>query len=250
MERALRLATKEALEKEYESQVGDLEMLTVGERVTLNKEIEGVTKLITADKIQDFTENNITRTASFINGQSDKLLLYFPVDKWGLPKSITSEKPFTLLSEETDLSMLIEFSEGRLPIKLSQIDWVQNLGETLKISWMISLITIPVLLIVHYLLSKGGLKIRATAKLLVTLGTVAIGLGGVLVFLNRNLTRGVYFWKQATQILAGAIIPPIISEIIKLWLGIGFGLLFLGLIIIGIVTLSKKRKGNIGRSLI
>lgn len=240
-QRALRMVLKDSLESEFSNQGLDINNLTVGERKILNKQISEITDLITTDKIQDFTEKNIVHVLSYINGQSEKLTLYIPIEKWGFPISPTDEETLTLLNENTDVEKLIE-TDKKFPVTKQQVRRLHNIQKEIYQAWEMTIIAFLAFLIIRFSLGKKSLKARSLGKLLIMLGGSTLATSAISKIAGENIINNVSRYKHPVQILLGAIATPIVAEIVKLWLFVGAGMIVLGIIIIFVSNKFKKDK--------
>lgn len=242
-EKALKLTIKNTLRKQYEEESDiELEELTVGERARIDKEIEKITDIITSERLQDFAENNIVQILSFVNGKKEKLVLYLPFKQWGLPREIKSQEPFVLFSEETDVEKLIDTVLAEPQKTKGQLSTVQDIGEIIKIIWPISAGVIFVLLLIHYLLNTGPKKVKATASLLIKIGILTTGLSLLLKAVGDSLAKGSSYWRESAQIFVGAVLPPLISGVVKMWFLISLVLVFSGIAILVVNRVAEKRR--------
>lgn len=242
VERGLREAFRYTVITQLPNQSINVEKLTVGERKEIERQISETASVITADKIQDATENNIVKILGFINGKNPKLTLYLPLRKWGLPLSLDADQ-LELFSENSDVEEIID--AGILPVKKEQIDKFFYYSTGLHNVWWIMLALLVILIVLHYFLSTSPSKTRSVAKLLIFSGGVGLGFSAVLNTLSKQLLASLPYFRGFVQILIAALLPPLTSEIIKLWIIISSTATMIGFVTISVNYLYFKRKENI-----
>jgi len=238
--RALRLTFKNLLREVYIKEEGVvLEELTVGERSQIEKDINKISNVITEATLKDFLESNILKVLSFVNGEEEQLLLYLPIKKWGFPDEFVNEEPMSFFSENTQIESIL-VSYGYDTGMLEDIKYYRSRVEP---AWIVNLGILLVLITFHHLLETGENKISKTGLFLIKVGVLYVGLCLFAKVMADYLDRGIYYWKEPLQILASAMLPPFIEDILKLWIvvcvtSIVFGIV---LLVINYGRLSRKK---------
>jgi hypothetical protein len=196
----------------------------------LENEILELTSAVEENEIQDLIETNIYRFFAYMNGETGDIILYFPIHTWGLPDLITSQEPFSVLSEKTSLETLMGLESAR--DAREQLSQVREYIKLLRIVWFIPLILSILLLLIHYLLSISPQKIKPTAWVLIISGIYTLLMCGTAYvgsneFVNRTASYG-----EPVLLMMGAIIPYLFILIINLWGKIAGGLIFTGVLIL------------------
>lgn len=162
---------------------------------------------LTADFFKDLVETNFTRLEGFLVGKETNLYLYAPVGKSGLPKQLFQKPPLSLLSEKTDLIVLLNTLSGN-PDSGNQL-WktvllIKQIISYLPLAWFIALLLSGLLLVLHFWLGKT-LKDRlwGSGVLLVISGITAIIIGKLSSLLAPELLPSI------------KIIPPFLLPVIK-----------------------------------
>ncbi len=227
--KALKVSLRQQLRKNYEEETGvGLESLTVRERSRLEEEINKITNIITTERLQDFSENNIVQILAFVNGQEEKLYLYLPLSKWELPSIYLQRIPPNLFTERTEVNELIDNLGGDVGNTKELLANIGGLGLIVNKIWIYLTVAIFVLLFLYYLLGSILERVKSLGILLIKISIFSLALSGFLKVISNYFASGSFYWREATQIFVGAIAPTIISDIIKLWLIISTGVLLVG----------------------
>ena len=231
--KALKLTLQSNLRQRAEEASGKkLKDFTVGERSILEKQIGLIVDKVTTERVQDITENNIVAFTSYINGVEEGMYLYLPFNSWDLPSQFFPEDELVNFSERTDVDFLLnKYADGSKDIKNMTLV-LKGLGDTIYKVWMGVGVAILVFVFIHFLLSKGFLKIKSTAYLFIKMGMVTTGISLMIKVVGDNLTKGSAYWREAQQIFIGGVVIPVVDQIVTLWLIMSVGLIVFGVIII------------------
>jgi len=222
-----------------ELQAAGLDKLPIEQQQMLENEILQLTSVVEENEVQDLVETNIYRFFAYMNGEVEDLILYFPVHNWGLPDLITSQEPFSILSENTTLETVMSL-EGARDAR-AQLSQAREYIKLLRIVWFIPLILSILLLLIHYLLSISPQRIKPTAWILIISGIYTLLMCGTAYvgsneFVNRTASYG-----EPVLLMMGAIIPYLFILIINLWAKIAGGLIFTGVLILIVQFIVTKR---------
>jgi hypothetical protein len=235
IQRAIRAAIKEQYEEELKKEGRELESLTVNERAYFEQQVDAVTEKISQKRIKDFSETNIERVFAYYRGQSPDLLLYFPLEEWGV-ESVGDDLSF--LSEETNVDQLIQTDTDK-----QRYRQIHNFDERVRMAWYASVSIIAFLVLLHYLLSDAKSKVISQGKLLVISGVIIFVLGQSLKLVGLRLERSLPYMRKSLQLFAGSVGPALISEITTLWFAVASLLFLVGIAAISIKSyLEKKRQ--------
>jgi hypothetical protein len=238
---ALRYATQNQIEKEIAEQGIDIEKLSVGERQLLEQQAAEITKIITVERLQEFTESNIQMVADFLNGRNEKLLLYMPLEEWGIQENTSDPNGVKLFSRQTDVENLLIENPNTIITK-ARLNLFYNVANKLQGFWFTTAIVIFVLLIINFTLSSKEFKLQSTANIFLVSGGVVIVLSMLLKYIGENLVRSSPYIRDPSKIIIGALIPTFVNEITKLWVAMGLGLFLSGLLIHLIITIISRRR--------
>lgn len=240
---ALRYAIQSQIEKEIADQGIDIEKLTVGERQFLEKQAEEITKVVTIERLQEFSETNIQLVVDFLNGKSEKLLLYVPLEEWGIQENIDDPNGERLFSEQTDVESLLAENSNAL-ITNNRLHLLHNIANKIKSVWFSAAFAIFILLIINFILSSKEFRLLSTAKIFLTSGGIVIVASMLLKYIGENLVRSSPYIRDPSKIIFGALVPTFVNEVTKLWVVMGLGLFLIGLFIHLLITIISRRKKN------
>jgi len=238
---ALRYALQNQIEKEIADQGIDIEKLTVGERQLLEKQSEEIAKIATIERLQEFSETNIQQVTDFLNGKSEKLFLYVPLEEWGIYENIDGPSEEGLFSEQTDVESLLAENPNSLIIK-NRLHLLHNIANKIKNMWFSAAFAIFALLIINFVLSSKEFRLQSTANIFLTSGGIVIVISMLLKYIGENLIRSSPYIRDPSKIIFGALVPTFVNEITKLWVIMGLGLSLTGLLFHLMITVISRRK--------
>lgn len=182
-----------------------------------------VSSLITADNIKVFLEENIVNITQFLNGTTQELLVYLPLER--LPPQLT--RTINLESNEVPIEELTTLLGNSQALNQVPLGLLSDLGLYLTIAWLIIITILVSLTALIYKLVKGGQRLTfpgLTFALSGLLTLVVVAFGSVVrKEMAKDLLQG-----EPAEILLGTIAPPALSQILQLWMYIGAGFLFFG----------------------
>lgn len=218
-----------------------LDKLPIEQQQRLENEILELTSAVEENEVQDLIETNIYRLFAYMNGETGDIILYFPIHNWGLPDLITSQEPFSILSEKTSLETVMGL-EGARDAR-EQLSEVREYIKLLRIVWFIPLILSILLLLIHYLLSISPQRIKPTAWILIISGIYTLLMCGTAYVGSNEFVNRMASYGEPVLLMMGAIIPYLFILIINLWAKIAGGLIFIGVLIL-IVQLVVTKRGE------
>lgn len=241
LEQEIKNEVKSSVEKEFEKDTLGPADLPFDQRERLKEQIYKVIDSLESKDVQEAVETNITRFYSFLNGESNTIFLYLPVQRWGLPKEVTANTPLSQFSEETDIYTLISSEEEKqkLSSTLQQVQYYVGLSRE---AWFLSIIIALMLLSIHFLMSRSPGKFKPTSKLMFITGLLTMINSGLMYVSSNQIESKLSTTNELARIITGSIIPLIIQDIARLWLYIGIGLAVPGLLIFLISHFAPKRK--------
>jgi len=197
-------------------------------------DITVLTDLITTENTTDFVNKNLFNLISFVNGNVSDLNVYVPINKIPkdiLPNSITETKEEMTL-EELGNRFNIAGLEN-LPLKeISQI------GLYDYYILMIATAILGSLFILILLLVGAGSRLVAPAITFILSGLITILFVLGATDLNKYIVQNFTGSVSINKTLALTIIPPILTDIIRIWMWLGIGLIVFG------VTLFFVKRGT------
>jgi hypothetical protein len=225
MEQALKIAARDGLRENLKKEGINLENLTTGQRAIIEKEMDVLLNPITKENIQEFSEANINNILNFVNGKSERLIIYLPLKKWGIPSAQSTQLPEYLTNENLDLIELID--QGNLNMSKTTISSIKNSGVKIRIWWLISIISLSLTLFLHYVLGGKDKKLESTLSFMFYGGIITLFGAWILNVVARTVGEGLEAKRKAMEIFIGTIVPAILSETIKLWLIFGIATMLL-----------------------
>lgn len=222
-----------------ELRAAGLDKLPIQQQQILEDQITGLTSAIEEKEVQDLAETNIHRFYSYINGETNEIVLYFPVHTWGLPDLITSQEPYSLLTENTPLEtvMGVENAENAKVNLLQTREYV----KIIKVVWFIPLVLSILLLLVNYLLSDSPGRLKSTAWLIVVSGIYTLLMSGTAYVGSNEFVDQTVSYGEPILLIMGTIIPFLFLLIINLWAKIAGVMIFTGVIILIVQLAITKR---------
>src|SRR3989344_502354 len=171
--------------------------------------LEEVVKIITPEFAESIVERNLKEIANFVDGKSDDIVLYFPLQK----------------PETFSLSNL-----GGDRVK-SQMKQARNTSSYLLLVWAIILFLLISLLFMHYKLG-GNKKLKGTGILLIICGSIFTILATLAMFFLRHTAEDLIKpGKEPAQNLLGILASSVLPEITQTWLTVAVALLTTGVVL-------------------
>jgi len=235
---------KESLEKDYEDNYESLTNLTVGQRKILDREIKKVTDIITQEIVKDFSEVNIRRSLYFINGKNNTLFVYFPADKWGVPEEIIDSEIKDKLTENTDISVFLK-NDDQLPVSSEQIKSLYNYRQNIFSIWIASVLLLPFLFLLHYLLAQKYNKAASIGKTILSLGLINLFLSFIIKTISQNILDRLSYLIDPPHLLLGAYLTPVMVNVGTVLLYFSGFIFITGVLILSFDSMLKKRAENI-----
>jgi len=226
-----------------ELKAAGLNELPIEQQKLLEAEIMELTSAVEADKVQDLVEKNIYRFYSYMNGEAVDIILYFPLQTWGLPELITSQEPYSRLSENTPLDSVMGVES--INELYSQLSQAKEYIRLLRTVWFIPLILSALLLIFNYLLSTSPGKIKSSAWLLIVSGIYTLLMCGAAYVGSKEFVDRMATYGEPILLMMGTIVPHLIISIVYLWVKIASAMIVIGAMVLIfelVRTKSKEKK--------
>ncbi len=186
-----------------------------------------LTDIITPGNLRDFITKNLVNVLGYVDGLYPKLNFYIPVSK--IPKGLLP-KNIAYQSEEVPVSTLLtEFNVNF--ISASQIQSFSLFGKVLTYLVILIFALVGLFLLLLFILVDAGKRFTAPAAAFLITGILMLGLcqagSQAVSALSLNLLQ-----KTVTaEVIVGTIIPPLIQDIVRIWLFIGIILAAVGIIL-------------------
>lgn len=187
-------------------------------------DIAVLTDLITPENTADFVDKNLFNLLNFVNGNASDLNVYVPINR--IPKDILP-KNITEIKEEMTLDELgnrfnIAGLEN-LPLKE-----ISHIGLYDYYILMTSTVILGTLLILILLLVDVGSRLVAPAVTFILSGFVTILFVLSATDVNKYIVQNFSGSMSINKILALTIVPPVLDDLVKIWMYVGIGLILFG----------------------
>ena len=210
--------------KDFNSQAGQqLSKLPPDKRREFEKNTAFITSLekagrnITADKIQNFAETNISRLLSFLNGQTTTLFVYVPLTELGVD-SKSLQPPFSQLTAETDAKVFLGAFLKNPDQAIAALHEAQRIVGIAKTVWLGLLAATLLVLVGFWFLGQDMVgRLKGVSWLLLICGGVsaamALGVRGLVTNLLANAAN--------VPPYAVRLIPDLVNEFFSVGLIVG-----------------------------
>ena len=208
-------------------------------------------KSITSQRVQQTAEENIRRIVDYLDSKSAELVLYLPINEWGLPAQFINQTNFRNLTAQTKLSTAL----GSLGMKTDQVKQIEvSLAQIQKYLSLLTAVWLGLLAItvaigwLYFRLGLGLARIKEIGFLLTLSGvaTAVVGFGATI--LGGLMLRGSKGWPAWAQDLC----VNLITQFFALGKNMGILLALAGIFIwVGAIVfpqqgeIEKKRKKTV-----
>jgi hypothetical protein len=188
-------------------------------------DVKILTDLITPDNTKDLVNRNLANFLLFANGGAPQIIVYLPIDK--VPISLLPRNLAQIKSEMTlpDLLTKFNFQEWQnLP--------TQNLSHLGLWSSYIFFIAAAVVILVTFflaLLVEGGGTFMWLGVAFILSGSLTFFIAQAGANLQAVLGTDLVSRASVAAVLAGILIPPVVSEIVTVWQILGLILFVFGI---------------------
>ena len=241
LEKGLKISARNSLKTQLSNQGVSYDNLTTGERQIVDAEIESIISPILVNNIQDFSEKNIVRIIDYVNGKTKELIIYLPIQKWGLAKEVIDQLPNYLKSENINIQNLAT-DHPELNINVPQLQGFYNLGKKLKNYWLISLALVILLLFLNLIIVGPKNKFIKTGKVITLSGVITLFFAWVIRIASNTFGQNIAARSEAADILAGTIMSTLLTNVFILWLILAIVLIITGLALFNIKPRTSDSK--------
>lgn len=195
-----------------------------------------LTDLITPLNVKETVDRNLKNFLGFANKEKSQINVYLPIDK--IPDNLLSKSIAGLKTEMTLQELLTKFNyQDWENLNLNNIANFGQITFYLFIGVVIFLLLILTLLI---LLVESGARFVSIGVTFVLSGGLTLLVVSLASGINTIVSNELINNTSIASVIAGTVIPPVITEIVYLWRIIGFVMLLLGVVLFFI----KKPKYN------
>jgi len=192
-------------------------------------DVELLSGLISPESISGFTEENISNLLTYANGKAPQLIVYMPLSLQGIAKNAD-------ITSINDLSQRMTFDEfvreySIQDISQSDIVVISRFGMWSWIAFATSAILFILIVYLIYLLVPGGKRLVAPGILLLICGLLVLGGYFVGKSTATQLTANYLLSADIGQSLMAIIFPPLIYNLVHLWVWFGGIGTFLGVLL-------------------
>lgn len=241
LEKGFKISARNSLKAQLSNQNVSYDNLTTGERQMVDAEIESIISPISVNNIQDFSEKNIARIIDYVNGKTKDLIIYLPIQKWGLAKEVIDQLPDYLKSENINIQNLAK-DHPELNINVPQLQGFYNLGKKLKSYWLISLALVIFLLFLNLIIGGTKNKFIKTGKVITLSGVIALFFAWIIRIASNTFGQNIVARSEAADILAGTIMSTLLTNVFILWITFAIVLIITGLVLFNIKPRTSDSK--------
>ena len=239
IQKGLKTSARDSLREQFSEQGAAYGDLSVGQRQLVDEQIDKILSPINEANIRNFSEKNIVNFFDYVNGKNNRLIIYLPLDKWGLSSEAIKHLPDYLKTTNIDI---LKISEENPEVKINkdQIIAIYNLGSKIKFYWEITLVLSLFLFSIHLFLGNSQFRFIKTGRLVTGGGIVILFLAWVIKIFQNTFGQNIAVRSEATDILAGTILSALLENVYRLWIVSAVILIILGLLMFNI----KRSKIN------
>jgi hypothetical protein len=195
-----------------------------------------LTDLITPTNVKETVDKNLKNFLGFANGKESEVNVYLPIDK--IPRDLLSKSIAGLKTEMTLQELLTKFNyQDREDLRFENIANSGQMALYLLIGVSLFILLILTLL---FLLVESGERFLYMGVAFVLSGGLMFFVVSLVTSINTIISNELISSPSIAAVIAGTMIPPVITEIAHLLQIIGFAMLPLGVVLFFI----KKPKYN------
>jgi len=199
-------------------------------------DVKILTDLISSTNLEDMISKNVNNFLGYANGKASEIIVYIPVSK--IPEPLLSQN-FNAVKEQMSLPDLIkEFHVAG--ISANQIQTISHVGEWTWLLFIFATLLLALILFFLYLCVSAGKRLVAPAIALILSGLFGTAVYFLGTLIRKSWVGGLAGDSNTVNSLVGIMAPPIMEEILRIWL-----LFSAGAMILGIVLLFFKKPGYI-----
>lgn len=221
------------------NQTQNYEALTVGQRQTIDAQIETYTTFINEQNLQNFLEPNLKNILNYLGNKSPYLMFYFPINDWNLPQKTISQIPDYFKSGEINASQLIENNPKFSAQDLVILHNIKNTQSYITMALFASIVLNLILIFIYSLFYKKSKK-QGLGKMLSFIGIAVLVLGWIIFTANNIFAQGLAFKTGWGEILAGTLVTLYATPLVYI-----FTIYGLTLLIYGVILFNKKDKSKL-----
>lgn len=190
-------------------------------------EIKLITDLATTENVGDFINRNLENVLNYANGKVNDLLVYIPISR--TPKGFLPAT-FANLPEMMPLTALLTKLKvvGFTP---EQIQYISLLGVGGTYLLILDLALVVIFLIFLLLLVKKGSRFIAPGLAFIFTGVIVVGVSIAGMVIKTQMMKDLVLRSSVAEVILGTVAPPIMSEILRVWIIVGIAAILAGIIL-------------------
>jgi len=176
-------------------------------------DIKILTDLISKENAKDVVDRNLWNFLSFANGKSSQINIYLPVDK--VPKSLLPKNISGIKTEMTLSDLLTKFNFQ----DWQNLPWekLSYLGTTIHYFFVGTLLFLFLILTLLILLVEKGSRFISLGIAFVLSGSFTFLFVNIAANINKVISGGLTDISSIISVIAGTMIPPVVTEVIYMW---------------------------------
>lgn len=229
--RGIKDLAKDSLIKEYEkSSAKAYADMTLGERQTIEEQIDTYTAFINKDSVQIVFEGNVSNILDYLNNKTTDLYLYFPIDKLGLETEISNQIKTYITNDNISVRELL-IENNATDKDIQTYNNLKNTSYYLNMLLIFSGVGFTILLGIYALFGKKGRRHESIGLILSIDGVFVLVISWVFFTAQKIFSEGINYKTQYNEILSGILVPIFLKPLILILVLLGLILLFSGILI-------------------
>jgi hypothetical protein len=217
IQKGLKTSARESLREQFSKQGVAYEDLSVGQRQLVDDQIDKILFPINEANVRDLSEKNIVNFFDYVNGNSERLTVYLPLDKWGLSSEAAQQIPDYLKTTNIDI-LKISQENPQANINSKQIIALHNLGGKIRLYWLVALGLTIFLFLIHLILGDSQFRFVKSGRLVTGGGITILFLAWVIKIFQNTFGQNIAVRSEAIDILAGTILSALLENVYRFWI--------------------------------
>ncbi len=209
----------------------------VGKEGGNKTDVSILTDLITEDNTKDFVNNNLTNFIDYLNGKSQELIVYIPLNR--APKGLLPKNIAALNNELTIKQLAEKFNVTGLDhLSLQNLS---TIGVVVSYTFIGSLVLLAILIIFLIWIVESGKRFTAVGLAIILCGLLTLILAQFVAYLIVYISQN-FAGADIARIIVAVSAPPLLAEMVNWWTYLG-----VVLIVAGALAVLVKKPGNENR---
>lgn len=237
--RAIQRASKEMLINQIASSSNDYNKMTLGERADIEAQVDSFISFINEQSVSTFIDVNIKNILLYLNNKSGDLILYLPINEWGLPQEMLKSIPDYLQKTNINVKEIIINQKGTEG-DLATLNNLRHLSKYVSLGLIAGIALQIFLILIYALLNKSGDRYHAIGKLFSFQGIFILIISWIGITAHNIFSEGLTYKTGWSEVLAGTLVPIFVKPLV-----ITFTVYGLFVLIIGILLFNKESKNQL-----